>query len=158
MKCLVLVVLIAMACGPSSAEIKTAKTATYQTSRHEMFDIAVAAAVEDYKIMERDLESTTFATMPQWYNPEGGRESSGAGDTVQIVDRSVNLHFIVQIVELEDKTVAVSVEPKTFQHLSGSPKPRELKPDDPNLPSWVSGRAETLQLAIYNRAKQFARK
>ena len=158
MKCLVLVVLIATACGPSAAEIKTAKTATYLTSQQQVFDLAVAAASEDYKVVERDAVSMTFATMPQWYNPEGGRESAGAGDMVQVIDRSVNLHFVVQVVELSDKTVAVNVEPKTFQHVQGSPQPRELRPDDPNLPGWVTGRAESLQLAIYNAAKQFARK
>ena len=37
--------------------------------------------------------------------------------------------------------------------LSGSPKPRELKPDDPFLPPFVLGRADELQFEIYERAQ-----
>jgi hypothetical protein len=158
MKCLVLVVLIAVACGPSSAEIKTAKTATYQTAAGDIYRIALDVAAEDYKIGATDAALSTFATLAQWYSPEGGRQSTGAGDFVQLVDRSVELSLVVEVVELDDDNVAVKVTPVTMQHISGSPKLRELAPDDPNLPGWVTGRAETLQVAIYNRAKQFARK
>lgn len=159
MKYLVLVAWIAAAaCGPSSAEIRTAKTATYQTSAMDMYKVALETAAEDYKIGETNDEQAVFATVPQWYSPEGGRQSTGAGDFVQLDDRSVQLSLVVEVVELDDQHVAVKVTPVTMQHLSGSPQPRELAPDDPNLPGWVTGRAESLQLAIYNHAKQFVRK
>jgi hypothetical protein len=45
------------------------------------------------------------------------------------------------------------VTPITLQALAGSPKPRELKPDDPYLPPWVLGRADQLQFEIYDRAR-----
>lgn len=159
MKYLVLVAWIAAAaCGPSAAEIRTAKTATYQTSAADLYKVALETASEDYKIGETDPQAAAFATVPQWYSPEGGRQSAGAGDFVQLDDRSVQLSLVVEVVELDDHNVAVKVTPVTLQHLSGSPKPRELAPDDPNLPGWVTGRAESLQLAIYNHAKQFQTK
>lgn len=157
MKYLVLVAWIA-ACGPSSAEIRTAQTATYQTSAADMYKVALQTAAEDYKIGETDEEHAVFATVPQWYSPEGGRQSAGAGDFVQLDDRSVQLSLVVEVTELASDRVTVQVTPVTMQHLSGSPRPRELKPDDPNLPGWVTGRAESLQLAIYNHAKQFTTK
>lgn len=156
MKYLVLVAWIAVAaCGPSSAEIRTAKTATYQTSLGEMFRLAIEAASEDYKIGQIDEATATFSTQAQWYSAEGGRQSSGAGDFVQIENGSVNVHFVVELVEMGEGRIAVNVTPKTFQHVGGSPQPRELTPDDPNLPGWVTGRTESLQLAIYNHAKQY---
>ena len=99
--------------------------------------------------------------MPQWYTHEGGRQSAGAGDMVQIEGGSVRLSIVVEVVEvnsLPEPTYAVKVTPKTFEALSGSPQPRELAPDDPNLPGWITGRVESLQVAIYKRAQQFAAK
>jgi hypothetical protein len=123
-----------------------------------MYKVALQTAAEDYKIGETNDEETTFATVPQWYSPEGGRQSAGAGDFVQLDDRSVQLSLVVEVVELGPGRVTVSVTPVTMQHLSGSPKPRELAPDDPNLPGWVTGRAESLQLAIYKHGQQFVTK
>jgi hypothetical protein len=45
------------------------------------------------------------------------------------------------------------VTPQTFQVLSGSPKPRELMPDDPYLPPFVLGRADELSFEIYDHAR-----
>jgi hypothetical protein len=132
--------------------------ATYEATKADLLRLAIEAAAEDYKIGDIDVATNTFATQAQWYSKEGGRQSAGAGDYVQIEGGSVNVHFVVQVVEMDDKSVVVTVTPKTFQHVGGSPQPRELAPDDPNLPGWVTGRTESLQLAIYNHAKQFARK
>lgn len=147
------------ACGPSAAELKTAQTAKYKTTAADLYAIAEQVTAETYKIGETHPPES-LATAPQWYSPEGGRQSAGAGDVVQLDDRSVNLVLVVEIVELlseaEYGEFAIKVTPKTLQYISGSPQPRELVPDDPNLPPWIHGRVEALQLAIYQRAQQFA--
>lgn len=148
-----LVLVLVAACGASAAEIKTAKTATYKLNAHDMLQLSEEVASENYKIGDVDDGQLTFITAPQWYSAEGDRESPGAGGFVQMADRSVEVALIVQVVQLESGDVAVTVTPKTFQEISGSPKPRELAPDDPNLPPWVHGRADDLALAIYRRAK-----
>ena len=160
MRSLVFVVVVVglAACGPSSAEIRTAKTATYQAPPADLFKIALEATAETYKIAGRSEEGFRFETVPQWYNSEGGRQSAGAGDVVMIGGGSVRLTMVVEVVDVGMHGHSVVVTPVTFQHLSGSPQPRELKPDDPNLPPWILGRADSLQLAIYNRAKQYAQK
>lgn len=145
------------ACGPSAAEIKTAQTATYKTQAADLYQAALDVASADYKIGEQ-RPPEAFATVPQWYSREGGRQSAGAGDYVQIEGGSVRLTIIVEVVEVEEGKYAVKVTHQTFEHLSGSPQPRELEADDPNLPPWVTGRVENLQLAIYKRAQQFAAK
>jgi hypothetical protein len=144
------------ACGPSAAEIKTAKSAGYSGDPGEMFDIIEATTAQTYKIGEVVREGElALATVPQWYNPEGGRQSSGAGDYVQVSDRSIQLSMIVRLVDA-DRRFVVTVEPKTFQHISGSPQPRELRPDDPNLPGWVSGRVDSLHLEIHKALQKYA--
>jgi hypothetical protein len=156
---LVWMVLMAVAaCGPTSAEIKTAQTAVYVGDAAEMFAIVEATTAEDYKIAESNRDSLVLMTEPQWYSPEGGRQSAGAGDFVNISDRSVQLMLIVELVAPTEDRVRVTVTPKTFQHISGSPKPRELAPDDPNLPPWVTGRVESLQLAIHKRLQNYSPK
>jgi hypothetical protein len=157
MKKLVLVMALA-ACGPSSAEIKTVKTTTYQMSGHDLLQVAEQAAQEEYKIGDVNEAELTFITQPRYYGPEGDLESPGAGGFVQMQDHSVQLSFIVQVTELAGGDSAVSVTPKTFQVLSFSPKPRELAPDDPNLPGWVHGRTDQLAMEIYELAKPHAYK
>ncbi len=152
MKLLWVMVLVA-ACGASAAELKTAKTAWYKLPAHDLLAIAEDVASENYKIADVNESELTFMTAPRFYSPEGDLESPGAGGFVQMRDRSVEVAFIVQVVQLESGDCAVTVQPKTFQVISGSPKPRELAPDDPGLPPWVHGRADALSLAIYDRAK-----
>ena len=148
-----LVLVLVAACGASAAEMKTAKTAWYKLSGHDLLARAEEVASEDYKIASVNAEQLAFITAPRFYGPEGDLESPGAGGFVTMRDRSVEVAFIVQVVELDSGDTAVTVQPKTFQVLSGSPKPRELAPDDPNLPPFVHGRADALALAIYDKAK-----
>lgn len=155
MRTLVLVAAVA-ACGPSSSEIKTAKTAEYSARPMEILHIAADAAAQTYKIAGVAEDKLEFVTRPRTYEREGGLESAGAEGWTQIRPGSVSVSFIVRCVVTDDKHVVVTVTPKTFEWVQGSPQPRELAPDDPNLPPWILGRAESLQLAIYERAKPYA--
>jgi hypothetical protein len=141
------------ACGANSAEIKTAKTSTYRMNCHDLLSIAEDVASQDYKLGDVNDSELSFITQLQWYGPEGDRESPGAGGFVNLQDRSVSVALIVQITSLDGGECAAAVTPKTFQLIKGYPKPRELTPDDPNLPPWIHGRADALSLAIYDRAK-----
>jgi hypothetical protein len=154
-----LVMVLAMiACGPSGAEIKTAKTTTYQMAGTDLLQVAEQAAQEEYKIGDVNQPELVFITQPRFYGPEGDLQSPGAGGFVHTENHTVRLAFIVKVTELAGGDCAVTVTPKTFQFISGSPKPRELEPDDPNLPGWVHGRADQLALEIYELAKPHAYK
>jgi hypothetical protein len=151
-----LLALVLVACGPNAAEIKTAKTATYKMAPHDMLVLAEDVAQEQYKLGSVNEAANSFITQPRFYGPEGDLESPGAGGFVQMQPHSVEVAFIVQVVEFGGGDVGVTVTPKTFQTIAGSPKPRELTPDDPYLPPFVKGRADDLALAIYKRAKPYA--
>src|SRR5690242_20461121 len=88
-----------VACGPSAAEIKKAKTASYVGDPKEMFEIVIATTGETYKVADATKDESSFKliTLEQWYSPEGGRQSSGAGDYVQIDDRSIRLQMLVEM-------------------------------------------------------------
>jgi len=152
------IVALCISCGPSAAELKTAKTAQYRGNASEMFTDVIAVTEESYKIADASgggEDSYLLATVPQWYSPEGGRESAGDGGFVSIRDRSIRLQIAVELISVGGGFM-VTVTPRTFQALNGSPQPRELKPDDPNLPGWVQGRVDTLQLAIHKRLQKYA--
>jgi hypothetical protein len=148
--------LASAACGPNAAELKTAKTTTYKMKADDLMQLAEDIAKPQYGIAAVDAENHTFMTAPRFYGPEGDLESPGAGGFVQMVPHSVEVSFIVQVTEFGGGDVGITVKPKTFQTIAGSPKPRELAPDDPNLPPFVLGRADQLALDIYNEAKPYA--
>jgi hypothetical protein len=148
------------ACGPSTAQIVAAKTARYSGEPAEIFDAVEEVIVQDYKIgdRQRDPKLLVVMTAPQWYSPEGGRQSAGAGDYVQLSDRSVELSLKVEVLAVSNTSILVEVTPHTLQYLSGSPQPRELRPDDPNLPPWIGGRVDSLYVAINERLKSYETK
>ena len=151
------IVALCISCGPSAAELKAARTTTYRGNASDMFKEVIAVTEASYKLADVGGNEDTYAlaTVPQWYSPEGGRESAGEGGYVNIGDHSIRLEMIVELVSVAGGFM-VTVTPRTYQALTGSPQPRELKPDDPNLPGWVQGRVDTLQLDIHKRLQNYA--
>ena len=149
--CLVMVA----ACGPSTMEVKTAKSATYNAEPGAIFELAQQAAAEDYKLAAVNGAGLELLTAPRFYSGTGDLESPGAGGVINMQAGTVQVSFIVQVVPTAEHAVTVHVTPKTFQLVAGSPKPRELAPDDPNLPPFVLGRADALALRIYQLAQRY---
>jgi hypothetical protein len=151
------VLLAFTACGPSNSELRTAKTAVYNTDGSRLFAIAEqAAGDENYKLGGVDDGHLTFETVPKWYSPEGDLQSAGAGDFTRVDQHSVKVSFAVAVTSTGPNQFVVTVTPHTWQYVAGSPQLRELEPNDPYLPPWVTGRADTLSLSIYDRAKGLA--
>jgi hypothetical protein len=150
-----ILILLLVGCGASTAQVAMAKSAEYRTSSTEIFQLALSAAEENYKIGETDAAGQRFTTKLQFYTPEGGRQSAGAEGVTQVHAGSVGVQLIVEVVQ-QGEVARVVVTPKTIQVVGGSPQPRELRPDDPSLPPWVHGRVDALYVAIHDRAKRFA--
>ncbi len=157
LKLLMVSLLVLVGCGPTAAEIKTAKQTTYVGDALAIFNDVQRVVAENYKIadMGRTDETYRLVTQEQWYSPEGGRQSAGDGDYVQLVDRSIMLQLVVDVVPTASDRAVIQVAPRAVQHLSGSPKPRELAADDPNLPGWVTGRVDQLHHDIYKGLQKY---
>ena len=149
-------------CGPSNAQMRSAKTTVYKLPGKSMLDLAIQVAQIDYKVSPggMEIDALKFSTDPQWYNPEGGRISPSGdatgGEWVNAGGGDVNVQLVVQVRPISDDTVAVEVTAHTLQLVAGSPQPRELTMDDPNLPPWIHGRVDTLAYSIYEHGKQYA--
>jgi hypothetical protein len=147
----------AAACGPSAAQVKTAKDAEYKAPASTVYELAKAVAAETYRIGDEDPSRYVFATAPQIYSREGGRQSTGADDFVTVTPGSIQLQLTVQIADAGLGRVNVTITTHVLQMVSGSPKPRDA-PDDPETPPWVAGRVDALAVAIYERAKHLIEK
>jgi hypothetical protein len=158
MRGVALAVLLLAACGPSTAQIQTAKMAVYHGDGHQLLELAEQAATGDehYKISTVDDGHLMFETIGRFYSPEGDLQSEGAQGYVKVDNHSVKVSFIVAVQQIDSDQFAVIVKPRTWQYLRGSPQMRELDAQDPNLPPWVLGRANVLQLAIYERTRGYA--
>ncbi len=160
MRFLFLVLALAIsACGPSSGQIRAAKSAQYNAPAKSVLDVALQVAQRTYKIGAMDFETLMFATVPQWYTRDGGRispntDGSSNGDFVNAGGGDVQVTLFVKIRQVEGGEMLVVVTAKTYELISGSPQPRELAPDDPNLPPWVLGRIDSLSVEIHDEAKK----
>jgi hypothetical protein len=146
------------ACGPSNEQIKTAKTAQYKAPGQTLYDIAVLVTQRTYRLGQTDAQALRFMTAPQFYSKEGGRISATnefTGDFVSARDGDVQLVLIIEVLATEANHVMVNVTPKTMQVVSGSPQPRPLEPNDPDLPPWIRGRVDSLAVDIYDAAQQY---
>lgn len=154
---LAMALMVVGGCGPSAQQIQIAKATQYKAPPKHLLDLALQVTQSDYKIGAIDIDGLRFATEPQWYSAEGGRRGTNSdvnGDYANIGGGDVQVTLVVQVRLVENDRVVVEVTPRTFELVSGSPQPRELKPDDPNLPPWVLGRVDSLAMAIYDQAKK----
>ena len=151
------VVLAALvACGPSSKQVAAARDARYATDPGRIFQIAQDTALANYhKIGQVDASKGAFITLGKWYSAEGQSESAGVGDVVQVQDGSLYVQLLVQVERVDEEAVAVKVTPIAERFRMGQAQHDQLAPDDPSLPGWVHGKAESLMLAIYEAAKQY---
>jgi len=157
MRIMPFVLLAFAACGPSNTELRTAKTAVYADAS-QVFAIAEQAAGEENYKLVADEGHLMFETVPKWYSAEGDLRSAGADDYTLINGHSVKVSFIVAVTSTGPSQYAVTVTPHTYQYVAGSPQLRPLEPNDPYLPTWVTGRADALSMSIYDRAKGLALK
>ena len=146
-----------VACGPSSGQIKTAKTAVYVAPPADLFRIAMEVAAATYKIGDTDEAAFQFVTRSRMYSIEGEPRSLTDGMTTK-GPNSIELAFHIEVVEVEPRRYAIVITPRTLKYTSNMVAPQELAPDAVDLPGFVSGRVDTMAFEIYERAKAHASK
>jgi hypothetical protein len=145
---------VLVACGPSSTQVKSAQVARYSASVETIYTIAEETAKESHQIKESDAARGAFITEPKWYTPEGGVENAGV-EAVKLADRSLQIALLVRVVPDGD-AVKLEVVPLVMRYRLGQAQLEKVEPEDASLPGWVAGKAESLQLAIHERAKAHA--
>ena len=143
-----LVVVVAVACGPSAAEIKTAKDASYAANAQEVYRVAEEETAKSYSIAERMPDELIFATKPQWFSDRG--RSSDDSDEAQKKAGHMQVSFVVLVMPEGENRAKVSVSAKAVDYEPNKPKPKQLSTED-KLPKWVIDRANKLQVTLHKR-------
>jgi len=146
--------LLAFACGPSSGELKAAKTAHYKGDKLAMFNATKDAVAAKYTLQKSDENALGMQTNGRWYTPEGLAAAESGGDMRVVPDNSLNIALVVTLVPDGDAYV-VNVKPLYLRYHAGNPKPEALKDDDISIPGWAQGKVDQLALDIHEALKQY---
>lgn len=150
-----LIALVALvACGPSGKEVAKAKQARYQGDKLTLFAAVKAATESKFKLQKSDETTLGMQTIGRWYSPDGLAVSASTDDVRDLVDQSINLTIVVELLPDGDNWV-VAVRAIMMRFNKGQPKPDPLDAKNPSVPGWVHGKIDQLQFAIYERMKQY---
>ncbi|MBK7078865.1 MAG: hypothetical protein IPH44_42035 [Myxococcales bacterium] len=144
-----------VACGPSSAQIKTARTARYHTTASAAFQAGVAALKDnDYKIQQVDPVAGRAITDVKWYEVDGTSMSRDSEGRPQMTSAG-GIMFAVEIAVMPDAdTFYVQVIPHVQQMKAGYSAPFDIKEGDGAMPGWVTGKLDNLYMSIYGALKK----
>jgi len=158
MRNVILVVLLSLlalaACGPSSGELKSAKTARYKGDKLALFNATKDATEAKYKLQKSDENALGMQTTGRWYTPEGLAASERADDIRDVPDNSLNIALVVTLVPDGDAYV-VQVKPLMMRYHAGSPQPEPISENDPSVPGWATGKVDALALDIHEALKNY---
>lgn len=147
----VLLVFALVACGPSSAQLHTARHARYRISAAEAFQAAVATVdASEFALQVADPIAARASTVTRWYQPSGKFTRTYEGQGAPLA-YSFSLTIEVAVVPDGD-AVRVELVPVVFQAKAGLAL-RRLPPDDPEMPHWVGGKVDNLYLALHERLR-----
>jgi hypothetical protein len=149
-----LLTILAVACGPSSKEVATAKTARYQGDKLELFAATKAVVENKYTLTKSDETSLGMQTEPRWFSPEGLTTSSSPDDERDLPDKSIRIALVVQLLP-EGSSWIVKVTPLMLRKNKGMPKPDQVKEGDPSVPGWVDSKVDQLALEIHKALTKY---
>ena len=147
---LVLLLAVAGACGPSSAEIKRARTAHYSCSADQVF----AAVVKEVQAKQPPVASAdqrvgVVSSQLRWHSASGLRKKAGAA-----VVGPGDLSFgVIVAIEKRARGLFVNAQPALFTHVVGSPRGERLTPSDADWPEWADVKVSNLLVGIHKRLK-----
>ena len=145
----------AVACGPSSKEVATAKSARYRGDKLELFANVRAATEAKYTITKSDETTLGLQTEPRWFSVEGLAVTPRAGDDMtEMPDKSINIALVVTMLPDGDNWL-VKVTPVMARYNRGIPKPEQVKEGDASLPGWVEGKVDELALEIHKKLAKY---
>jgi hypothetical protein len=149
-----LLTILAVACGPSSKEVATAKSARYQGDKLTLFAATKSTVESKYKLVKSDETTLGMQTEARWFSPEGLAQTPRGDDMRDVQDKSINIALVVTLLPDGDAWI-VKVTPVMARYNQGIPKPEPVKETDASLPGWVEGKVDQLALDIHKALAQY---
>jgi hypothetical protein len=143
------------ACGPSSGEIKQAKTARYTCPGEQVFQAAVDAVKEETPpVGAADPGSGVVTSDFRWHSSSGMRKEAGAAQLDQ-----GDVGFVVEVYIGKDQVgYHIRTRPRVFSQSPDTPRGREMTREDANWPGWAEGKADRVQIMIHEKLSGCAAK
>lgn len=143
-----------VACGPSSAQIRTARTARYKTTASAAFQAGMSAlSANDYKVAAADPVAGKARTVVRAYEADGTYAARNSDDEVAPKDGMVFLAIDIAVVPDGD-AFRVEVTPLAEQFRNGYAKTFPLGPEDPAMAGWITGKVDNIYLSIHEALKK----
>ena len=145
------VLLSIAACGPSAAEIKTARQAQYSCDGPDVFK-AMLDVVRDMQppVAFADPVQGVVISDYRWHSASGSRKEPGAA-----VVGEGDLAFAVALGAGQgDRGLVVQAEPQVLSHVVGSPRGKELSRSDADWPKWADAKVDKVIVAVYKRLER----
>jgi hypothetical protein len=145
-------VAVLAACGPSVAEVRTARTTVYDASARELFDVAKGVASAHFGIAATDDEHLALLTRPVSYDPDGRLGARGWGR------RPVRIAFEVHVHPLMGHRAVVTVSTRAKRAFSLCSQPCasswfDLDPSDGAIDARSQAWGDRLAYEIYENAR-----
>jgi hypothetical protein len=141
---LLLVAVVAAACGASSAEIKKARDASYQAEYERVWEAVVAEISSQYEIDRQDPEHGIIVT--RWKKVERTAERSDQGQSAQGA-----LLFAAKVTVKGGPPWTAYVDGVAGEYRPGMAVLTTYKHGVADEPPWVQGRIDGLYVAIHER-------
>jgi hypothetical protein len=148
----VLATLLLVACGPSSAQIKSARTARYNASASEVFQAAVAGLKDNQPVDKADPVTSTAYSKGRWYEGDGTYVAKDANDNPVVTTGAVVVAFEVKVVP-DGAHFGVEVIPHVQQYRDGYSALFEIQPGSEQMPGFIIGLTDSIYLSIHGRLK-----
>jgi hypothetical protein len=149
-----LLTILAVACGPSSKEVATAKSTRYQGDKLQLFAETKAVVESKYKLTKSDETTLGMQTEARWFSPEGLGQTPRGDDMRDIQDKSIKIALVVTLLPEGDNWI-VKVTPEMARLNRGMPMLEPLKEGDASLPGWVEGKVDQLALEIHKALSKY---
>jgi hypothetical protein len=140
--------LVLVACGPSSSEIRTAKEAHYPGTPYTAFETILAAAKSEDGVVAIDNDSLAFGTTPVWHS-YGGQVVPKRGEGYDVHADSLLVAYRVQLVADTKDSFHLTVAPIVVDAFN-----RLLPPGDKRIPAWVNDETNARWVAFHKKIAQ----
>jgi hypothetical protein len=174
-RALTILVVFAMACGPSQREVALAKMARYHADKLTIFELARDAVARKHKIQQSDETILTIVTRGRWYTPEGlasqwqtpndvidssdaqrGTRNDPFDTTARpaLPDKSLFIQLTIRLLP-EEKNWIVYIEPKVARFNVGMPILEPVNTKRIDTPPWVHGKVDQLAYEIHRSLRRY---
>jgi hypothetical protein len=152
-----LAVFALVACGPSAAQIKTARDGRYRASASEVFQRTVAALKDNgHKVKAADPVAGKAVTEEKFYEVDGTTMSRDSDGRPLMTSAGAIILMLEATVVPDGDVFKVDVTPRVLRMREGYAAAIPIEPGNPEMPGWVVGIVDNVYVSVHSSLKASA--